>query len=88
VVYLYPQDMDMISRACELLDMPPSWSWEVITSNMRKAPSLTLWILKSLYLKADLGSADKGFAATCLEEEGADLVQSFFEIVNRVIEMS
>jgi hypothetical protein len=46
---------------------------------MRKVSSLTLRILKSLYPKADLDTIGKGFAATCLEEETADLVQRFLE---------
>jgi hypothetical protein len=62
-------------------------SREVITSNMRKASSLTLRILKSLYPKANLDAAGEGFTATCSEEEATDLVQSFMESVTRVIEM-
>jgi hypothetical protein len=62
-------------------------SREVITSNMRKASSLTLRILKSLYLKANLDAAGEGFTATCSEEEATNLVQSFMESATRVIEM-
>jgi hypothetical protein len=54
---------------------------------MRKASSLTLGILKSLYPKAELDAAGKGFAPTCTEDETADLVQSFLETVTRIIEM-
>jgi hypothetical protein len=68
-----------------LLDKLLSGSQAVFTSNMRKAASLTLEILKSLYLKADLSAPSEGFVATCLEEEAIDLVQSF--LATRVIEM-
>jgi hypothetical protein len=62
-------------------------SREVITSNMRKASSLTLRILKSLYPKANLDATGEGFTATCSEEEATDLVQIFMESATRVIEM-
>jgi hypothetical protein len=77
----------MTSQAPELLDMLPTWSRVVITSNVRKASSLTLRILKSLYQKADLGATDEGFVATCSEEESVNLVQSFLETTTLVIEM-
>jgi hypothetical protein len=49
IAYFYPKDPDSVARALDLLDMLLTWSWEVIISNMRKASSLTLEILKSLY---------------------------------------
>jgi hypothetical protein len=87
VAYFHPQDSDMASRTLELLDMLPTRSWEVITSNMRKASSLTLGILKSLYPKADLDATDEGFTATSSEGEATNLVQSFIETATRVTEM-
>jgi hypothetical protein len=54
---------------------------------MRKASSLILGILKSLYSQADLDTAADGFAATCTEEEVGELVQSFIETATQVIEM-
>jgi hypothetical protein len=62
------------ASSLKLLDKLRTPSREVIASNMRKASSLTLGILKSLYLKADLDATGEGFVATCLEEEAADLV--------------
>jgi hypothetical protein len=46
---------------------------------MRKASSLTLWILKSLYPRADLDAVDEGFVTTCTEEEDDKLVEDFIE---------
>jgi hypothetical protein len=54
---------------------------------MRKASSLTLIILKSLYPRSDLDAAGEGFAASCSGEEANDLMQSFVETVTWVIEM-
>jgi hypothetical protein len=45
----YPDGLDLASWAPVLLDMLPTRSREDILSNMRKALSLTLGILKSLY---------------------------------------
>jgi tRNA(Ile)-lysidine synthase TilS/MesJ len=46
---------------------------------MRKDSSLTLWILKSLYPRADLDAVDEGFVTTCTEEEDDKLVEDFVE---------
>jgi hypothetical protein len=54
---------------------------------MRKASSVTLGILKSLYPRADLDSTGEGFTTTCTKEEVEKLVEDFVEIVTRVIEM-
>jgi hypothetical protein len=48
---------------------------------MRKASSLTLRILKSLYPEGNLDTTGEGFATTCSEEEADDLIQSFVDIV-------
>jgi hypothetical protein len=56
-------------------------SREVIISNMSKASSLTLRILKSLYPEGNLDTTGEGFAATCSEEEDDDLIQSFVDTV-------
>jgi hypothetical protein len=52
---------------------------------MRKASSLTLRILKSLYPKVELDIAGEGFVATYMEEEDGDLIQSFIETGSQVI---
>jgi hypothetical protein len=74
VVYFYPQDSDTASRTPELMDMLLTKSREVIASNLRKASSLTLGILKSLYPKVDLDAAGEGFMATCSKGEATNLV--------------
>jgi hypothetical protein len=68
VAYFYHQEPDLASRAPELLDMMSTRSWEVIISNMRKASSLTLGILKPLYPRDDLDVAGEGFAASWTEK--------------------
>jgi hypothetical protein len=88
VAYFHPQDPDSASRAPELLDMLSTLTWEVITSNMRKASSLTLGILTSLYPQADLDAVGEGFVASGAEEDVGDLVQSFIETTTQVIEMT
>jgi hypothetical protein len=49
--------------------------WEIILANMRLSASLTLGILKSLYARADLDAAGKGFAVTRSDEEALKLVE-------------
>jgi HEPN domain-containing protein len=84
IAYFYPQDLD---SAPELLDMLMTRSREVIIFNLRKASSLTLGILKSLYPRAELDAVGEGFATSYTEEEADDLVQSFVETMTQVIEM-
>jgi hypothetical protein len=86
--YFYLQDLDVVPRAPELLDLLPTQSREVIHSNMRNASSMTFGILKYLYPKADLGATSEGFAQTCTEEAANELVRSFLEMVTQIIEMS
>jgi hypothetical protein len=87
VSYFYPQDLDIASQAPELLDMLLTRSQKIILSNMRKASSLTLEILKSLYPKAYLGAISEGFTTMCTENEANDLVQGFLEIATQIVEM-
>jgi hypothetical protein len=54
---------------------------------MRKASSLTLSILRSLYPQADLDMTGKGFTVTCTEVEASKLVEDSTVMVTRVIEM-
>jgi hypothetical protein len=56
-------------------------------SNMWKASSLTLGILKSLYPRANLDVANEGFAVTCTEDKANMLVEDSAMMVTRVIEM-
>jgi hypothetical protein len=87
VAYFYPEDSDSVARAPTLLDMLLTHSRKVILSNMRKAPSLTLRILMSLYPQADLGAEGEGFTATCSEDEANKLVEDCTMTVTQVIEM-
>jgi hypothetical protein len=87
MAYLYPEDLDSATQAPVLLDMLPTRSREVILYNMRKASSLTLKILKSLYPWADLDVMGEGFATTCSEDEGNKLVEDSTVMVTRVIKM-
>jgi hypothetical protein len=43
---------------------------------MRKAASLTLRILKSLYRQDDLDAVGEGFVATCTDDEASQLVEN------------
>jgi hypothetical protein len=54
---------------------------------MRKASSLTLGILKSIYPRADLDAVGDGLAATCIKEEAKKLVEDSTETTVAVIEM-
>jgi hypothetical protein len=87
MAYFFTQYSNTTSWAPELLGMLLTQSREVIASIMKNAWSLTVGILKSLYLKANLDEVGEGFVATCSEEEAVDLVQSFIETMTQVIEM-
>jgi hypothetical protein len=87
VAYFYLDDSDLAARAPVLLDRLPTWSREVILSNIWKASSLTLGILKSLYPRDDLDAAGEGFAMTCSEDEANKLVEDSTMMVTRIIEM-
>jgi hypothetical protein len=67
--------------------MLPTHSREVILSNMRKASSLTLGILKSLYPRADLDAVGEGFETIGIEEEANKLIEDSTLMMTRVIEM-
>jgi hypothetical protein len=86
VAYFYPNDSDSAACAPLLLDRRLR-SREVILSNMRKASSLTLRILKSLYPRADLDVAGDDFAATCSKDETHKLVEDSIVMATWVIEM-
>jgi hypothetical protein len=87
VAYFYPDDPASVTRAPVLLDGLPTRSREVILANMRKASSLTLGILKSLYPRSDLDAVGEGFAATCTEDKANKLVEDSIVMTSRVVEM-
>jgi hypothetical protein len=76
-----------VARAPLLLDGLPTQSREVILANLRKAVSLTLRILKSLYPQVDLDVAGEGFAMTYTEDEANQLIEHSTVTTSRVIEM-
>jgi hypothetical protein len=69
ITFFYPGESSSKVHAPQMLDNLPTRSWEIILANMRQSTSLTLKILKSLYPRADLDVASKGFAVTCSDEE-------------------
>jgi hypothetical protein len=87
MAYFYPEDPNFAARAPMLQDMLPTRSREIIISNMRKASSLSLRILKTLYPRADLDLSGEGFMMTCIEEEADKLVEDSIEMMTRVIEI-
>jgi hypothetical protein len=87
VAFFYPDDSASVAWVPLLLDGLPTQSWEVILTNMRKASSLTLRILKSLYPRANLDMAGEGFAATCTEDKANKLVEDSAMMVSHVMEM-
>jgi hypothetical protein len=62
-------------------------SQEVILANMKQSATLTLGILKSLYLLANLDAMGEAFAVTCTNEEALKLVEGSTMMVDRIIEM-
>jgi hypothetical protein len=54
---------------------------------MRKASSLTLRIVKSLYPQADLDAIGEGFTVTCTKEKANKLVEDSIMMATQVIEM-
>jgi hypothetical protein len=87
VAYFYPDDSDSTARAPVLLDGLSIRSREVILSNMRKASSLTLGILKCLYPWANLDTVGEGFTVTCTEDEANRLVENSIMTTTQIIEM-
>jgi hypothetical protein len=76
VLYIYLDNSTSVLSAPVLLDGLPTQSREAILANMRKAASLTLRILKSLYRQDDLDAAGEGFVATCTDDEASQLVEN------------
>jgi hypothetical protein len=70
-----------------MLDSLPTRSQEIILTNMRHSASLTLWILKSLYHRADLDAVGEGFTATCSDEEALKLVEDAVVTTGHVVDM-
>jgi hypothetical protein len=70
-----------------MLDSLPNQSREIILSNMRQLPSVTLGILKSQYPQANLDTAGEGFAVTCTNEEALKLAKDSVVIARQVVDM-
>jgi hypothetical protein len=71
----------------QMLDNPPTRSREIILANMRQSVSITLWILKSLYPRADSDTTCEGFVATCSDEEALKLVKDSSVMAGQVVDM-
>jgi hypothetical protein len=87
VAYFYPDDPSLSAQAPLLLDGFPTRSREVILANMKQSVSLTLWILKSLYPRADLDVVGEGFVVSFTDEEASKLMEDSAMMVDRIIEM-
>jgi hypothetical protein len=85
VAYFYPDDPSLSAQAPLLLDGFPTRSREVILANMKQSVSLTLWILKSLYPRADLDVVGEGFVVSFTE--ASKLMEDSAMMVDRIIEM-
>jgi hypothetical protein len=70
-----------------MLDSLPSRSLEIILTNMRQSTRLTLGILKSLYLQADLDAAGEGFTVTRNDEEALKLIEDSAMIAGHIMDM-
>jgi hypothetical protein len=64
VAFFYPGESSSDTRAPQFLDSLLNHSREIILANMQPSANLTLGILKSLYLQADLDAVGKGFKMT------------------------
>jgi hypothetical protein len=87
MVYFYSDDLALAARAPALLDGLPTRSREVILANMRKASSLNLGILKSLYPLVNLDAKGEGFAATSTKDEANKLTDDSTLTVSQVMVM-
>jgi hypothetical protein len=54
---------------------------------MRQLVSLTLIILMSLYLRANLDAAGQGFTATCNNKEGLKLAEDSIVTAGHIVNM-
>jgi hypothetical protein len=70
-----------------MLDSLPTWSREIILTNMKQLASLTLRILKSLHPQANLEVVGEGFTATYSDEEALKLVEDSAVTVERIVDM-
>jgi hypothetical protein len=87
VAFFYPGESSSNARTAQMFGSLPSRSRENILASMRQSVSLTLGILKSLYLRANLNVVGEGFAATCSDEEALKLVEDSAKIAGQVVDM-
>jgi hypothetical protein len=87
VSFFYPKDPSSDAQNPQLLDGLPNWCREVILANMKKATSLIVGILKSLYPRANLDATSEGFAVTCTSKEAFKLVEDSDLMADRIIDM-
>jgi hypothetical protein len=85
--FFYPKDPSSDARTPQLLNGLLNRCWEVILANMKKAASLTLGILKSLYPRVDLDVAGDGFAVTYTDEVALNLMEDSSLEVDHIVDM-
>jgi hypothetical protein len=54
---------------------------------MKQSAILTLWILKSLYPRADFDATGEGFTTTCSDDEALKLIEDSARMAVRIIDM-
>jgi hypothetical protein len=86
VSFFCPKDPSSNARTPQLLDGLLNRCQEVILANMKRATSLTLRILKSLYPRADLDAAGEGFVATCTSEEALKLMEDSDSMAGHIVD--
>jgi hypothetical protein len=87
VSFFYLKDSSTAAGAPQLLDGIPTRCQEIILTNMKQAASLTLWILKSVYLRADLDVAGECFMVTGTDEEALKLVEDSAMTADHILDM-
>jgi hypothetical protein len=87
ITFFYAGKSTIGTRAPQMLDSLPTRSRQIIIANMKQSVSLTLGILKSLYPRADLGTAGEGFTATCSDDEALKLIEDSAVMAEHIVVM-
>jgi hypothetical protein len=87
IALFYPSDSSTAARVPQMLDSLLTWSREIILANMKQSSCLTPRILKSLYPRAGLDAAGKGFAAPCSDDEALKLVEDSAMTAEHIVDM-
>jgi hypothetical protein len=87
ITFFYLGESSTATCAPQMLDSLPTRSREIILTNMKQLASLTLRILKSLYLRTDLDTTCEVFTATYSDDEALKLVENSAMTVKRIVNM-